>query len=309
MIYTVTLNPAIDKTIYIDQLNEKDVTRIQKSLKDAAGKGINTSKVLKQLGVDTVNLGFIAGYNGVYIKNVLDSLSIKHDFIEVTGETRENTKVIIKNNGVLELNESGPQISGKQELSLIYKLSELQKNDIVILSGSTPLGVDPNFYSEIISLLKEKEVYVICDFSGDHFKNSIDALPHVIKPNLYELEQYFDKTYKNETEIISDALLLIEKGVEKVFVSMGKNGSLLVTKKQVLKANVPNLNVKSTVGAGDSFVAGLAYSILKQEKDSEILKFASSIGSASCLTENTARINNEDIVNIYNHIKIESKEV
>lgn len=309
MIYTVTLNPAIDKTIYIDSLNEKDVTRIKKSLKDAAGKGINTSKVLNQLDVDSINLGFIAGYNGVYIKNILDNLNIKHDFIEVEGETRENTKVIIKSGGVLELNEPGPNVSPKQALSLIYKLSNLTKNDIVILSGSTPSGVDTSLYSELVTLLKEKGCYVICDFSGTHFKNSIDAAPHVIKPNLYELEQYFNKQYYNDLEIIYDAKILLKKGIEKVFISLGKDGSLLVTETEVLKATVPSLNVKSTVGAGDSFVAGLAYATMKEQQNTEILKFASSVGSASCLTENTALINNEDIVNIYNHITIESIEV
>ncbi len=308
MIYTVTLNPAIDKTIYIDTLNKEDVTRIKKSMKDAAGKGINTSKILKQLDVKTINLGFTAGYNGIYIKNVLNHLNILHDFIEVDGETRENTKVI-SNEGVLELNEPGPNVTKKQALNLVYKLSELNENDIVILSGSTPTGVDDLLYSELITLLKEKGAYIITDFSGKHFKNSIDALPDVIKPNLYELEQYYNKKYNTELEIIDDAKAFISKGVRKVFVSLGSKGSLLITKDSVFKAEVPKLTVKSTVGAGDSFVAGIAYSVLNKKSDKETLKFASTIGSASCLTENTALIETSDLEMIYENTKVKEVKI
>ena len=309
VIYTLTCNPAIDRSILVDSINKVDVTRVKKTIRDAAGKGINTSKVLKKLGVNSLNLGFIAGSNGVFIEETLDQLHIKHAFIKCIGETRENIKVISKSDNTLEFNESGPTVSDKQLDDLYKYIKSLQKSDVLIMGGSVPNGVPKNIYMEIMNQLNTKGVTTICDTSGDLFKESIKGKPSIIKPNVFELEQYFNKKYSTEQDIINDCRLLNKEGISLIFVSMGEDGALLITKDEVFKAHIPVVDVKSTVGAGDSFVAGIAYGLCNNQKHEELLLTACSVGTASVLTESTAEVNIEDVKEIMKQIKIEKLEV
>jgi len=307
MIYTLTLNPAIDRTITADQINYKDVTRVTSTRRDPAGKGVNVSKVIKSLSMQSVCLGFVAGNNGVYIKDQLDLMEIKHDFITVFGETRENIKLIEKEtNNVLEINETGPTITNREIQFLHDKLEILlKKDDVLVVSGSVPNGVSKELYSDIIKEYKRLGVKVILDASGELFKSTIGALPNIIKPNKYELETYLDKTLDNDTDIKEAALELVKSGIEQVIVSLGQDGAMYVDKDTQFKVVVPKLIVKSSVGAGDSFVAGLCVALSKFDSVQEQIVFAASVGSASCLAEGTNPGSIEDVEKIREQIKIE----
>jgi 1-phosphofructokinase len=304
MIYTLTLNPAVDHTIYVDEINNKDVTRVKKTIKDGAGKGINVSKVLRTLHVDSICLGFIAGDNGRYIKNELAKRDIPIGFIEVNGETRENIKLIITHeNKVIELNEVGPKINSSNKKELIMKLDNLlKKDDILVISGSVPEGIEKTMYADIVD--RYKDVFTILDVSGELFTYGVQGLPNVIKPNLYELEQYANKSLKSDNAVIEVCKKLVEQGIEHVVVTLGSKGALYVSAEHVYKVEIPTVQAKSTVGAGDSFVAGLVYGFHHHFSVDKLLQYAAAVASASVKSEGTAKVDPEDINELFYLTKV-----
>lgn len=262
MIITVTMNPAIDKTVEIDQLLPGGLNRIRKVEYDAGGKGINVSKTIRELGGTSIATGFLGGNAGKTIQSVLDEKEIGNDFIQVDGETRTNTKVFEKNGAVTELNEPGPVISEDQIHALLQKLEGYaDDHTLFVLAGSIPAGVDRNIYAEITRLVHKKGAKVLLDADGELFRNSLEAVPDIIKPNRVELEEYAGFDYRASLEELLDlARKIRQKGIGTVAVSMGKSGAMLV--KDDYEVRCPALSVKahSTVGAGDAMVAALAYS-------------------------------------------------
>ena len=262
MIITVTMNPAIDKTVEIDQLLPGGLNRIRKVEYDAGGKGINVSKTIRELGGTSIATGFLGGNAGKTIQRVLDKKEIGNDFIQVDGETRTNTKVFEKNGAVTELNEPGPVISEDQIHALLQKLEDYaDDHTLFVLAGSIPAGVDRNIYAEITRLVHKKGAKVLLDADGELFRNSLEAVPDIIKPNRVELEEYAGFDYRaSQEELLNLARKIRQKGIGTVAVSMGKSGAMLV--KDGYEVRCPALSVKahSTVGAGDAMVAALAYS-------------------------------------------------
>lgn len=304
MIYTLTLNPAIDRTIYVDRINEEDVTRVKKTLRDAAGKGINVSKVLSQLDELSVCLGYVAGENGRFIKNSLEKACIDNTLITVRGETRENIKLIsIQENRILEINEQGPNIT-KDNLASLYNILDvyLEAGDFLVISGSVPKGLSKTIYKDIIH--KYASATIVLDVAGELFKNSIEAKPAIIKPNLYELGLYAGRKIENKEEALEVCVELLEKGIQKIFLSLGKDGAMYVTKDQVLVAKVPKLEAKSTVGAGDSFLAGMVKALNSNQSPEDTLRYACAVGSASVLSEGTASIKINDVEELFKSIEI-----
>ena len=191
MIVTITMNPAIDKTVEVGTFLHGGLNRIRKVEYDAGGKGINVSKTVCELGGNTVATGFLAGNIGRTIENVLKEKKIACDFIWVDGETRTNTKVFEDNGDLTELNEPGPEIPKEKMDELIQKLEGYAgKDTLFVLSGSIPAGVDKGIYGRIIRLMHEKGAKVLLDADGDLFKKALDAGPDIIKPNRVELEEY-----------------------------------------------------------------------------------------------------------------------
>lgn len=262
MIITVTMNPAIDKTVEIDQLLPGGLNRIRKVEYDAGGKGINVSKTIRELGGTSIATGFLGGNAGKTIQSVLGKKEIGNDFIQVDGETRTNTKVFEKNGAVTELNEPGPVISEDQIHALLQKLEDYaDDHTLFVLAGSIPAGVDRNIYAEITRLVHKKGAKVLLDADGELFRNSLEAVPDIIKPNRVELEEYAGFDYRaSQEELLDLARKIRQKGIGTVAVSMGKSGAMLV--KDGYEVRCPALSVKahSTVGAGDAMVAALAYS-------------------------------------------------
>jgi len=261
MIVTVTMNPAIDKTIEIDALIRGGLNRIKKVEYDAGGKGINVSKTIKELGGVSIATGFLGGSTGRSIANVLEKKGIQNDFIWVEGETRTNTKIFESNGSVTELNELGPEIPLEKIKEFIIKLNGYaNEKTLFVLAGSIPKGVDKNIYSEIIRQVHQKGAKVLLDADGEVFKNSVEEGPDIIKPNRFELETYAGIKSASQDELICVAKRLMAKGIHTIAVSMGKEGALLLCDGYELKAPALSVKAHSTVGAGDAFVAGLAHS-------------------------------------------------
>jgi 1-phosphofructokinase len=261
MIVTVTMNPAIDKTIEIDKFIYNGLNRVRKVEYDAGGKGINVSKTIRELGGKSIATGFLGGNNGQLIDKVLKEHSIISDFVWVSGETRTNTKVVENDGTVTELNEPGGVVCGDDIQKLKDKLlNYANKETIFIFAGSIPNGVSKDIYRELIRFVKEKGAYVILDADGEAFCKALEEKPNFIKPNRAELEAYFGMREESDTSELLDAAKKIrQKGIENIVVSMGKEGALFLMENDAFICDGLSVKVSSTVGAGDAMVAAFAY--------------------------------------------------
>ncbi len=262
MIVTVTMNPAIDKTVDITLLERGDLNRIKRMEMDAGGKGINVSKTIQELGGKSIATGFLGGSSGTVILDVLKQRGITADFVEVDGETRTNLKVVEETGEVTELNEPGPEVTQEQIDTLLGKLDEYAGTDtLFVLAGSIPSGVPASIYAQITKRVHSRGAKVLLDADGELFSQSMEVPPDMLKPNRLELERYFQVDYRaSEPELLMMGKRFLKNGVSKVVISMGQMGALFLTPDQ--SYHCPGLSVKahSTVGAGDAMVAAMAYS-------------------------------------------------
>lgn len=289
MIVTVTMNPAIDKTVEIGQLVPGGLNRIHKVEYDAGGKGINVSKTIHELGGESIAAGFLAGNAGRTIESVLKARGIRSDFVWVEGETRTNTKVLEDNGEVTELNEPGPDITESQLNALISKLEGYAADGVLfVLAGSIPNGINIDIYERLIRLLHAKGAKVLLDADGCMFRQALDAGPDIIKPNRAELEEFMGIDYRaSDRDLLKTARQLRGKGVNTVAVSMGKSGAMFV--RDGYEVRCPALHVKahSTVGAGDAMVAALSYSFDQNLSDEDTTRICMAASAGAVTTIGT----------------------
>ncbi|MGH4117167.1 1-phosphofructokinase [Clostridium sp.] len=306
MVITVTLNPALDKTVEIDEFMIGNVNRIVSTRFDAGGKGINVSKVVKELKHKSIALGFLGGSSGSLIKNYLDRLEIANDFLPFEGETRTNLKIIDKvNNTHTDINESGPTLDERYVNSIKEKIMEhCTLKSLVVLSGSVPGGIGSGIYGDIIKAVKIKGGKVILDADGEMLMQGIKAGPYMVKPNIFELQKAFGITIHNENEVIETAKKVLEYGVKYVVISQGSEGSLFISRDKVAKVKGIKVEVKSTVGAGDSMVAALAVAVESGYPFEEAIRLACATSTANVMTEGTQTGKFEDIERLKKQIII-----
>ena len=289
MIYTVTLNPALDKTATVENLRLDFVNRISELRVDPGGKGINVSKVVKELGGTSVAYALLAGNTGATIKNMLDELGVTCEVLEVPGETRTNLKIkdpINKTN--TDINEPGPEVTGEQLDGMLEQLAaKVGTGDIVVLSGSLPRGAATDTYKTWVTALKAAGARAYLDADGDKLVAGIEAKPDLIKPNEIELGAMFGRTLDTDEKVASAARELIDGGLDRVMVSMGGAGALYVTKDVTVKASPVKVKVGSTVGAGDSVVAALAYAEDAGLGLEETMRLAMATGAANVMQSGT----------------------
>ncbi len=307
MIVTVTMNPAIDKTVEIDALQPGGLNRIRKVEYDAGGKGINVSKTIRELGGESVATGFLGGNAGKTIENVLNEKGIRNDFIWVDGETRTNTKVFEVNGAVTELNEPGPVISEEKLEEFLSRLEEYADQDtLFILAGSIPSGVKKDVYADIIRRVHKKGAKVLLDADGEVFRISLEANPDIIKPNRVELEEYAGIDYRASTEeLLELAHGLMERGIETVAVSMGKSGAMLIRPGYEVKCPALSVKAHSTVGAGDAMVAALAYSWDRQLDNDETVRLCMAASAGAVTTIGTKPPTREVVEELKKQVIIE----
>lgn len=307
MVITVTMNPAIDKTVEIEALQPGGLNRILKVEYDAGGKGINVSKTIYELGGESIATGFLGGNSGKTIENVLNEKNIRHDFIWVEGETRTNTKVFEKNGAVTELNEPGPVITEAQVEELLKKLeSYAEEGTLFILAGSIPTGVDKGIYAKITRLAHEKGAQVLMDADGELFRQALEAAPDIIKPNRVELEEYAGVDYRaSHEELLEMAKKLMEKGIHTVAVSMGKSGAMFVKGDYEVKCPALSVKAHSTVGAGDAMVAALAYAWDQKLGDEETVALCMATSAGAVTTVGTKPPSKELVETLKEQVVIE----
>lgn len=194
MIITVTMNPAIDKTVYVDKLCEGGLNRVKEAREDAGGKGINVSKTIRSLGGNSLATGFLGGMTGWKISSFLDTQHISHEFVQVSQTTRTNLKVVDEDGVVTEINEPGPEIEESECKALLSLLKKsLKVGDYLVISGSLPKGASASIYEELITLCHEKGAFAFVDADGDNLVRAVQSHPDIIKPNQNELESCIEK--------------------------------------------------------------------------------------------------------------------
>jgi len=306
MIITVTMNPAIDKTVDLEHIEHGGLNRVKNVIVDAGGKGINVSKTIKELGGETIATGFIGGSGGVLIKKVLMELGIQSDFIEIKNEIRTNLKVVETDGNVTEFNEPGPVIS-EEELELLTEklLSYANEDALFVLAGSIPNGISKNVYMTFIEKLKNKGAKVFLDADGELFINSLEARPDYIKPNRHELEEYFHKDYRvDEDELITMGQKLLEKGIGMISISLGQMGALFITKEKVLRCPGLKVEAHSTVGAGDAMVAALSYGLDQGLPLEECVKLGIATSAGAVTTKGTKPPTRELVDELLKKVKV-----
>lgn len=276
MIYTVTLNPALDYDIYMDKMVLKELNDVKNVKFRAGGKGINVSIMLNNLIEKSIATGFIAGFTGDYILNNLNEQNIMCDFIKVEGTTRINVK-LNTNEGETEIAGLSQYIDEKNYKKLINKVSNLKSSDILVLSGSIPNCLEKDTYLKISKCTKAK---IVLDTRGDILLQNI-CNNLLIKPNIKELEQAFSKKLETTKEVYEACKVFLKKGVENVLVSMGEKGAILIKKGKAIKASIPKGEMINTIGAGDSTVAGFLKAYENGLNDIDTLKLAVACGSAT----------------------------
>lgn len=259
MILTVTLNPCIDRTIVIPEFAYGGTNHIADTRQDVAGKGINVSIALKQLGVDSVCLGFNSADDAALLERTLEEREIAYDFVMVPGNLRMNIKVFDESRRAMtEFNARGGEAPQEAVRSLLQKLDRyLDRAELLVLSGSAPKGVPEDIYGTMIRMARGKGVCTVLDASGSLLAEGFRAKPFLVKPNLDEFQNMFREELAAGRSVEEIAGELVTQGVGGVCISMGADGAMLVCADGIYTAGAPDVEVKGVQGAGDSMVAGM----------------------------------------------------
>lgn len=305
-IVTVTMNPALDKMITVENFSAGKLNRAKSIRLDPGGKGINVSKALSTYGVRQVATGILGGQVGSYVSSMLKEFGINQDFLFISGQTRVNVKILDQNNGsITEVNEQGPEISYDALEEFFNKLKKLVKNaDMLVLSGSLPVSIPSCFYSTCIQMAEKMNIRTIIDTDGEALKLSIQSKPYAIKPNVYELEQIAEKPLKSIEDIAVEAERLTKNGIRLVLVSLGSSGAILCYRDRIFKAEPLPVEVKSTVASGDAMVAALAYCIWMDMSPEDIAKIATAAGCLTASKEGSDMASWSEIKQWYRDIKV-----
>ncbi|HFU4054571.1 TPA: tagatose-6-phosphate kinase [Streptococcus suis] len=308
MILTITLNPSVDIAYQLDTFQLDTVNRVEKVQKTAGGKGLNVTRVLKQIGEDVVATGFIGGELGSYVKKQLTRNDIKNSFVEIGNETR-NCIAVLHDGQQTEILEQGPTIQEHEALNFIEHLEIILNNvDVVVISGSLPKGLASNYYVKVIELCKKCGVAVVLDCSGEALKNVLESQqkPTVIKPNTEELSQLIGKNVTDDIQELKEVLSgQLFQGIEWIVVSLGAKGAFAKHKDKFYRVKIPKINVVNPVGSGDSTVAGIAASLAHALPDIELLKNANVLGMLNAQEEQTGYVNLEHSEILYSQIEVE----
>lgn len=305
MIYTVTLNPALDRNLFVEKITYDDSNRIVNEDRFAGGKGIDVSRILTTLGIRNKALGFIGGFDGEELEGRLINEGIACDFTRISGETRTNIIINdIENESQTVFSAPGPEIKPYELMQLIHQVEKLEDPEMVIISGSLPRGVHAEIYRKIMDLAKNKGATIIVDTDGTALRSCISMFPDVIKPNVHELSRLSGRDLNGIDEVIKSAREICAQGTSTVLVSMGARGILLVKEMELLLATPPEVEVVNTIGAGDSAVAGFVYGTVMAKTLEQTLTCAVAAGTATTMRPGPALCSKDDFLKLIPQVRI-----
>jgi 1-phosphofructokinase family hexose kinase len=295
IIFTVTLNPALDEAVAVDNLALGAVNRCRLDALDAGGKGINASRVLRRLGRQTIALGFAGGVTGALLRERLDAEGVQHALDETTGLTRLNVMLFEAANGRrTRFYLPGATVEPVRLDGLRLRLEQAPRGGVVVLGGSVPPGLPDTIYRDLVAWLKRRGVRTVVDTSGAPLAAVLQAGPALIKPNAEEASDVVGFEIRDDADALRAAVVLHERGAENVVISQGAGGAIGVNARERFKAIPPKVEAWSTVGSGDSMVAGLAIALDEEHGLEEGLRLGTAAGAATAVTSGTHLCSRDD---------------
>jgi 6-phosphofructokinase 2 len=295
MIYTITLNPSLDRTIEVEELIYDDVNHVVEERRVAGGKGIDVSRVVKELGGKSIALGFAGGYNGLELEGNLVNEGVICNFTRVNDETKTNMVLYQRKKNVQTLlSKKGPRLLPLEVATFFNKVKETPMGSWVVISGNIPDGTNENFFAQLIITLRDRNVKVILDTDGEPLRSGVKAGPYLIKPNIHEFGRLVEKNVVEIEDIVEESRPFLDN-VEYVVVSMGARGVLGVSRDGAYHVSPPKVKVRSSIGAGDSLVAGLVFVLSEGGSFEEALCVGVACGTASTLNPGSDLCTKEDV--------------
>jgi len=310
MIYTVTLNPAVDREYVVPKLIANTVLRASEVHIDYGGKGFNVSRMLTALGVRNTALGFVGSNAGAFLEKGMASLGIATEFVHIAHETRTNTTIVeTDGHDHYKVNESGPAIADADREKLIEKVKHLAKaDDCWVLAGSLPPGIPANFYRELTSIIQSAGGRAVLDTSGEALLEGVKAHPYLIKPNVFEAGTLTGIKGKMHEDLLKMLKNIHAGGVEHVVISAGKDASFFTSGESVLFAQPPVIEESNPVGAGDAMLAGLLYGLHQGLDHAESFAWGIAAGSAAASKTGTGMPSMDEVQTLKKKIKVEEIE-
>ena len=306
MIYTLTLNPALDWTLGVKGIKFDDLNRVTYEARHAGGKGIDVSRAIKEFGVPNVALGFVGGFVGLELQGLLINEGITCDFIKIAGETRTNIVIRdVTSDRQMLFSVPGPQVHPQDVAAIYEKVSSLSPQPtFVVMSGSLPKGITPNIYAQLIKVVKERGGKAVLDADDDPLRLGIEEIPFLIKPNIHELSRLVGRDLEDIEDILAEARKLNKRGIEIVVVTMGPRGLIIVSKELSLQCKPPQVEVISTVGAGDSTVGGLVFSLAQGKSLKEAAVVATAAGAGALMCPGSGLCRREDVEGLLDQVEV-----
>lgn len=303
MIYTVTLNPSIDYIVQVKQLELGNLNKMKDDLKLPGGKGINVSRILHELNIDTTALGFLGGFTGEFIANWLHKDGIHTDFVPVQDDTRINIK--LKSEIETEINGLGPTISKKESEALLRQIDHIASGDnILVLSGSKPPSLPADYYNSLIEKIADSNAAFVIDTTGKDLQAALPYKPLLVKPNKAELAELFGVEINSKQAVLQYGAKLLELGAAHAIVSMADEGALLFTETGTYQGVSPKGMVKNSVGAGDSMIAGFIGEYMRTKDAVQSFKMGLASGSATAFSSDLA--NKDAILTLLDEVEVTS---
>jgi 1-phosphofructokinase family hexose kinase len=306
MILSLTLNPAVDKTFFVRSFAPGEINRVASSQIDPGGKGINVSRVVHRLGHATVAFGFLAGSLGGIVARALDDEGVAHRFCWVPGETRLDAIVVDETAGrSTKLYDRGPEIAQGRLAALLDDVRHwLPSCRVLVGAGSLPPGVPAGVYADLLQEASRVGVQTILDADGDTLRLGLAGKPSVIKPNVEEAEKLLGRRLPDLPAVAAAARELLPRGLRVAIISMGARGAVCATQDRVLHVIPPRVQSRSTVGSGDSLVAGLAIALATGADLVEGLRLGTAAGAATAMTAGTQLGTREDVERLLPSVEI-----
>lgn len=301
MIYTCTLNPSIDYLIQADRIELGSLNRATHVSFFPGGKGINVSRVLSNLGINSTALGYLGGFTGDFIQNQLSAEGISHDFIRVEQPTRINVK--LKTKVETEINGVGSDIPAIKKDELLQRFNKFTPDDYVVLAGSLPSSVSTDFYEALANHCKKNCIHLIIDTSGNSLEKLLQYQPFLVKPNHHEIGELLNKELTSLEEIVAAGKELLKKGPKNIIVSMGGDGAVFVNNEITAYATVPKGDVVSTVGSGDSTVAGFLAEYVNSKDYLKAFQYGVASGTATAFSNDLCK--KADVEDILTKVQID----
>lgn len=310
MIITVTLNPTIDQTLVLDRFVAGDTLRVKSSRFDPGGKGINVSRVVKELGGESIAMGFAPGGLGKYIEQTLKSQGVRCDFVHTKGEARTNITILDESRHTNTiLSDPGPHTAPKYGEQLLSKLRKrLNAGDWLVVAGSIPPPLSPDIYAEIVALARERSVHTVLDSDGPALVAGVAAKPEMVKGNRRELERLLGRSLGDEESTLEAANTLKEMTIRVSVVTRGRDGAIAASDEGSWRSVAPRVRAVSAVGSGDAFLAGVVLSLSQSHTMEEALRLGVAAGTACVLTPGTELCHRREVDLLQPRVKVQRIE-